>query len=414
MIKKFLWATLANFAVGPDAGLPSKVAPITTDRENGFRRDGSADAGKLNYLFNEVGDKLQKAAWIGAKTSRTSFTHHGSVVALERLPDIQSWAGFVDDGAGKMRALLGNNSISAHTSGVTGGTVTFTDYVYSTYVNHAGPLGAKGALFVSSGTSTAMQLLDNDIARTSPPTSFVPVAATSLKDVAFDGADSVYIVEGASFIRGSAAGVWSQFAASGNVAAGHYSSALLGPSAGAGKTIIFASSGSNSIGYISGTSFTEQTIIVNGGAGLPGTWVTRWFSRPVWDSLNSRWIVQAGDASGMANIKWYAVTSEDTITPISSACNYLVGQGVAEVIPGVLAALAMSPTAGLAMVPEIILSFDGGATWHRTGARMGAAAASAAAFRTAGRLKASANAIAATHAGEYLVLGPWDSQGLIT
>jgi hypothetical protein len=66
------------------------------------------------------------------------------------------------------------------------------------------------------------------------------------------------------------------------------------------------------------------------------------------------------------------------------------------------------------MVPEIILSFDGGATWYRTGARMGAAAASAAAFRTAGRLKASANAIAATHAGEYLVLGPWDSQGLIT
>lgn len=412
MFRKFLWATLTNFATGLDTGSPTKLTP--PDRANGFRRDLSADAGVFNYLFNEVGDKLQEAAWIGAKTSRTSFTHHGSVVSLERLPDIQSWAGFVDDGAGKMRALLGNTSISAHTSGVTGGAVTFTDYVYSTYVNHAGPLGAKGALFVSSGTSTAMQLLDNDIARTSPPTSFVPVAATSLKDVAFDGADSVYIVEGASFIRGSAAGVWSQFAASGNVASGHYSNAFLGPSAVSGKTIIFASSGSNSMGYISGASFAEQTIIVNGGAGLPGTWATRWFSRPVWDSLNSRWIVQAGDASGMANIKWYAVTAEDTITPISSACNYLVGQGVAEVIPGVLAALAMSPTAGLAMVPEIILSFDGGATWYRTGARMGAAAASAAAFRTAGRLKASANAIAATHAGEYLVLGPWDSQGLIT
>lgn len=412
MWREFLWATLTNFALGPDAGSPTKVSP--TDRENGFRRDTSVDSGVINYLFSELGSRLQKAAWIGAKTSRTSFTQHGSVVSLERLPDIHSWAGFVDDGAGKMRAVLGNDSISAHTSGVTGGTVTFADYVYSTYVNHAGPLGAKGALFISSGTSTAMQLLDNDIARTSPPTSFVPVAATSLKDVAFNGIDTVYIVEGASFVRGSSAGVWSAFAASGNVASGHYASSFLGPSAEVGKTLIFAGNTSDSIGYMSGTSFTEFALTVNGGAGLPSTWATRWFSRPVWDSLNSRWIVQAGDSSGMANVKWYAVTSEDEITPISSACNYLVGQGIAEVAPGIIAALAMSPSAGLAMVPEVILTFDGGATWKRTGARFGAAAASAAAFRTNGRLKATANLIAATHGGEYLALGPWDSPGLIT
>lgn len=414
MIRKFFWATLANFAVGPDTGSPTKVAPITTDRDNGFRRDGSADAGKINHIFGDIGDRLHKAAWQGVRSGVSSFTINGGVRGLGYLRDMRSWAGFISS-AGNLRNVLANAHMSAHTNGATGGAVAFASYPFSTYVDHTGPLGGvKGILSTYSAVSHVVQVLDNETALTAATSSFVPVAATSYKDIAFDDIENVYIVEGGSFIRGNSSGVWSQFAASGNVAAGRYVDSFLGPSASAGKTILFANDTVDKVGYIGGSSFTEFDLTVLGGVGAPSTWGTRWFSRPVWDTLNSRWIVQAGDLSQIAfgGIKWYAVTSEDTITPISAACSYVVGQGVAEVSPGVIAALAVHATGnGPLLVPEVILSFDGGATWEHTGARFSNKAASAAAFRDAGQLKTDGKVIGATHDNEYLSLGPWDSLG---
>ncbi len=418
MIKKFLWATLANFAVGPDAGLPSKVAPITTDRENGFRRDGSVDAGKLNYMFGEIGDKLQSVARGALRSGISSFTINGGVYGLEYLRDMRSFAGFISS-AGNLRTVLANAHMSGHMNGATGGAVAYAEYPFSTYVNHTGPLGGvKGALFTYSASSHVVQSLDNETALTTAASSFVPVAATSYKDIAFNGDSDVYIVEGGSFIRGNSLGVWSKFAASGDVAAGRYVDSFLGPSASEGKTIVFAQDTVDKVGYISGSSFTGFTLTVNGGAGAPSTWGTRWFSRPVWDSENSRWIVQAGDLSQIAlgGIKWYAVTSEDEITPISAACSYVAGQGVAEVAPGCLAALVVHATgSGPLLVPEVILSFDGGVTWEHTGIRFSSKVASAAAFRDAGILKTDGTVIGATVSGssEYLSVGPFGTLGAI-
>lgn len=418
MIKKFLWATLANFAVGPDVGSPTKVAPITTDRTNGFRRDGSADAGKINYLLGELGDKLQSVAYAATRSGISSFTINGGVHGLEILRDMRSFAGFISS-AGNLRTVLANAHMSAHTNGATGGTVAFAKYPFSTYVNHTGPLGGvKGALFTYSGASHVVQSLDNETALTAAASSFVPVAAMSYKDIAFDGLQNVYIVEGGSFIRGNSSGVWSQFAASGDVAAGCYVNSFLGPSASSGKVILFAQHTVNKVGYISGSSFTDFALTVNGGAGAPSTWGTRWFSRPVWDSENSRWIVQAGDLAQIAfgGIRWYAVTAEDAITPISDPCSYVAGQGVAEVAPGCLAALVVHAAgSGPLLVPEVILSFDGGATWEHTGARFSAKVASAAAFRDAGVLKTDGRVIGATVAEsfEYLSMGPFGTLGAI-
>lgn len=418
MIKKFLWATLANFAVGPDAGLPSKVAPITTDRENGFRRDGSADAGKLNYMFGEIGDKLQSVARGALRSGISSFALNGAVHGLEYLRDMRSFAGFISS-AGNLRTVLANAHMSGHTNGATGGAVAYATYPFSTYVNHTGPLGGvKGALFTYSGASHVVQSLDNETALTTAASSFVPVAATSYKDIAFDGVQNVYIVEGGSFIRGNSSGVWSQFAASGDVAAGRYVDGFLGPSASEGKVIIFAQDTIDKVGYIEGSSFTEFTLTVNGGAGSPSTWGARWFSRPVWDSENSRWIVQAGDLAQIAigGIRWYAVTAEDEITPISDPCSYVAGQGVAEVAPGCLAALVAHATgSGPLLVPEIVLSFDGGATWEHTGIRFSSKVASAADFRDAGILKTDGTVLGATVSGsfEYLSAGPFGTLGAI-
>jgi len=418
MIKKFLWATLANFAVGPDAGLPSKVAPITTDRENGFRRDGSVDAGKLNYMFGEIGDKLQSVARGALRSGISSFTINGAVHGLEYLRDMRSFAGFISS-AGNLRTVLANAHMSGHMNGATGGAVAYAEYPFSTYVNHTGPLGGvKGALFTYSASSHVVQSLDNETALTTAASSFVPVAATSYKDIAFNGDSDVYIVEGGSFIRGNSSGVWSKFAASGDVAAGRYVDSFLGPSASEGKTIVFAQDTIDKVGYISGSSFTGFTLTVNGGAGAPSTWGTRWFSRPVWDSENSRWIVQAGDLSQIAfgGIKWYAVTSGNEITPISAACSYVAGQGVAEVAPGCLAALVVHATgSGPLLVPEVILSFDGGVTWEHTGIRFSSKVASAAAFRDAGILKTDGTVIGATVSGssEYLSVGPFGTLGAI-
>lgn len=425
MKKFFKWALNSVFPTPTGLALwegqPNKVEPSSTEKSDGFRPDGGVDAPRINYLFSDLYDRQYDQSFAGfssCQSKLTDITNPPGCAVFGR--DSGVWYSMhKDTGSTNIMTVRSNGNQSSSRSGVNFSGVNAHAYMaYGDWV-HGSVIGAVGGVAFfgkRNSVNTLWYLPDNKFFDT--PLVTAGMTADTYKDLKWNGLTTVgqaqLYVLGANRLARLTNNAWTDI----GYPTTSFQDSLLGIRSDTGAGLAIHSTGSNLAlrivaGLTGASGRSEVTINMNGDA-LPSTWATPFVGRPVWDSINGRWVCCMGDAaSGTYSIYMrYSTDNGQTWQRLGGVRDFAIGN-LYELASGILIGMAypfdFRPTATLlgTKQPKVLISFDSGLTWRQTGIEFGNVVSAVSTFRTDCGLAVGNGYICAwSGVGEFLAAGP--------